>query len=596
VALFAVCVALFAVRVALFAVRCSLRARAGRWSPRAGRWSLIASRCSLARREIFGAHSHFNMAGALAVPVEGWMSIVNDEMVSGRWWIAQALFACALASSALAQDARPAASLPAPASAPVPVASAPAPPSAAATVAPAAEPHPAEPPVIEGVVAATAPAPRSWFWRPPLRLEMGEGRDRWSFTVFGFVEADYIFDSTRSYDDAIGGALVARSDTYAGHASRSQFSVRNSRLGFVFTSPNLGGVRGSAVVEADFFGNQAASAPEHALFDSPAFRLRHAYLQLQSAYVDVIAGHTYTVFGWQNYFSPCSLEFLGIPNQLFSRATQLRASHAFDLGGDLSLDVAIAAARPAQRDSGVPDAHAGVRLRMNDWKGIATPGNTGTLALPLSIGVSGTVRQFKVNAFTPPPTQRSNSATGWGLSFDALVPVIPAADVDDRANRLTFTGSFVTGTGIADLITSGGGASFPTLPNPAQANPPPLYTADIDNGLVSFDTQGVMHTIDWWAMRFGLQYYLPPSGRLIVSANYTQSRSGNMRELFPKGGAEIELLARVADRSHYVDLNLMWDATPAIRLGISGQYTKVIYLDGDTPHNVRVMGQALYVF
>ena len=69
-----------------------------------------------------------------------------------------------------------------------------------------------------------------------------------------------------------------------------------------------------------------------------------------------------------------------------------------------------------------------------------------------------------------------------------------------------------------------------------------------------------------------------------------------MAELFPRGGAEIELLARVADRSHYADINLMWDATPAIRFGLSGQYTKVAYLDGDTPHNLRVMGQALYAF
>jgi hypothetical protein len=302
------------------------------------------------------------------------------------------------------------------------------------------------------------------------------------------------------------------------------------------------------------------------------------------------------LFGWQNYFFPCSLEFLGLPNQAFSRAAQLRLSHSFGFVGDFSLDVAAAAVRPAQRDSSVPDAQVGVRFSFNRWRGITTPGNIGTLALPLSVGVSGTLRQFKVNAFAPPPTQRSNSASGWGVAVDALVPIIPAAHADDRANRLTFTGSFVTGTGIADLITAGGGAAFPTLPNPAQGNPPPLYTPNIDDGLVTFDSRGVVHTIDWWALRVGLQYYLPPSGRMIISANYTQAHSGNMHELFPKGGAEIELLARVADRSHYADLNFMWDATPTIRVGLSGQYTKVIYLDRDAPHNVRIMGQALYAF
>jgi hypothetical protein len=40
----------------------------------------------------------------------------------------------------------------------------------------------------------------------------------------------------------------------------------------------------------------------------------------------------------------------------------------------------------------------------------------------------------------------------------------------------------------------------------------------------------------------------------------------------------------------------MWDATPAVRFGISGQYTQVTYLDGNKPHNIRGIGQALYTF
>jgi hypothetical protein len=302
------------------------------------------------------------------------------------------------------------------------------------------------------------------------------------------------------------------------------------------------------------------------------------------------------VFGWQNLFFPCSAEFLGLPNQLFSRNTQFRLGRTFGAAGPVSLDVAASALRPAQRDSAVPDANFGVRLGLPGWKGIATPGNVGTVALPLSLGVSGTVRQFKVNAFTPPPAQASNTVTGWGVSIDALLPVIRAGDADDRGNRLTLTGSFVTGAGIGDLITARGGARFPTLPNPAQANPPPLYDANVDPGLVSFDTQGVLHAIDWQAFRVGLQYYLPPMGRVVFAANYTQAHSKNLAQLFPRQGAEIELLARVADTSRYADANLFWDATPAVRFALSGQYTAVEYLDGDKPHNLRGMLQALYAF
>jgi len=450
--------------------------------------------------------------------------------------------------------------------------------------------------------ARSEDAPPSWFARAPLKVAVGHGAETWSLTFFGFVEADYIFDSTRSYNDAIGATVVARDDTYAGRAGRSQFSMRNTRLGMMFESPRLAGIAPSAILEGDFFGHPSTESvsSEAAFYASPVFRLRHAYLKLESEIVDVLAGQTYDVFGWQNYFSPCSAEFLGLPNQLFSRNVQLRVSRTLRPSSSFSVDVAVSAVRPAQRDSGVPDGNAGLRFNVDAWKGITTPGNIGTAALPLSIGLSGTVRQFKVNAFTPPPTQNSNSATGWGVSADALIPIIPARDAGDRGNRLTLTGSFVVGSGIADLLTTGGGASFPTLLNPAQANPPPLYHGDIDNGLVSFDLQGVLHTMDWQAFKVGIQYYLPPTGRVILSANFTQSHSKNMGNLFLKGGREIELLGRIADTSTYADVNVFWDATPAVRLGLSGQYTTVKYLkyqlDENEPHNFRGMAQALYAF
>jgi hypothetical protein len=438
----------------------------------------------------------------------------------------------------------------------------------------------------------------SWFTRPPLMLGAGTGAG-WTLTLFGFVELDAITDTTRSYNDAIGAALVARSDTYDGRAGRTQFSIRNTRLGLAFASPAVGGVRPSAVIEGDFFGNQPGTphqTSEAAFFDSPTFRVRQAYLKLESHLLDVVAGQTYDLFGWQNLFFPCTTAFLGVPNQVFARSAQIRLGHTFNPGGAISVDVAVAAVRPAQRDAQVPDGQGGLRVAVNGWKGIATPGNVGTTALPLSLGISAVARSFKVNAFTPPPAQTSNAGFGWGVSVDAFLPVIPAQNADDRGNRLTLLSSFVFGTGIADLITSGGGARFPTLPNPAQANPPPLYTADIDNGLVSFDTQGVLHTINWRAWRVGLQYYFPGSGRLLFAANLTEATSDNIAKLFPQGGAEIELLGSVADTSRYADVNLFWDATPAVRLGLSGQYTEVRYLDGNKPHNLRGTAQAVYVF
>jgi hypothetical protein len=468
----------------------------------------------------------------------------------------------------------------------------------ASETTPAATPLPAAESAVEAPPAG-APHIDSWFWRPPLSASVGRGERQLTLTFYGFIQADFIHDTTRSYDDAIGTSPVARTDTFEGTVGRTQFSTRNTRLGLLFQSPIISGVLTSAVFEGDFFGNQPDHPPhgsETAFFDSPTFRLRHGYLQLETDFVDFLIGQTYDVFGWQNYFFPATAEFLGLPSSVFSRHTQLRLSRTFGEAGPLSVDLAAAAARPAQRDAEVPDVHAGLRLKLNDWKGLRMPGNGNVDALPLAIGVSGVARRFNVDAFTPPPTQSANSVTGWGVSLDALVPVIPADNAYDRGNRLTLTGSFVKGTGIGDLVSATGGATFPTLPNPAQANPPPEYEGNIDHGLVSFDTQGVLHTIDWQAFSVGLQYYLPPSGRFIIAANYTQAHSDNMRELFPRGGAEIELLVRVADRQRYADLNLFWDATPAVRLGLAGSYSVVRYLDGDEPHNIRARAQAMYFF
>ena len=51
----------------------------------------------------------------------------------------------------------------------------------------------------------------------------GTGNQTWAFTVFGTIQADYITDTTRSYNDYIGQQLVARSDTLrrGGRAARS---------------------------------------------------------------------------------------------------------------------------------------------------------------------------------------------------------------------------------------------------------------------------------------------------------------------------------------------------------------------------------------
>ena len=74
-----------------------------------------------------------------------------------------------------------------------------------------------------------------------------------------------------------------------------------------------------------------------------------------------------------------------------------------------------------------------------------------------------------------------------------------------------------------------GGAGFPALPNQNGVSPAPTWPQDIDNGLVTYQqSNGVLHAIEWQTFMVGGQYYLPPSGRVWIAANFGYATSGNI--------------------------------------------------------------------
>src|SRR6185437_2760719 len=129
----------------------------------------------------------------------------QTESRQARKPVALVAIGLALAFAASARPAR--AQEPAP---PAPPAESPAPTPPAESPAPVPPTADVPPPVMPTVPAPAIPAPGanpatgSWFDRPPLTLSIGEGKQKWSVTFYGFVEADYIFDTTRSYNDYIG--------------------------------------------------------------------------------------------------------------------------------------------------------------------------------------------------------------------------------------------------------------------------------------------------------------------------------------------------------------------------------------------------------
>jgi len=448
-------------------------------------------------------------------------------------------------------------------------------------------------------------------------------------TIYGFAEADGMWDSTASFNDGLNNGVIAHPLMQAGRNPRFQMTIRNSRFGFKAQTPESHGIRSSGLLEFDFFGNQPrvdsgggspGTAPgpgattEAAYFNNAAVRVRHAYVKLENDIVNVLAGQTYYLLGWQNYFFGATCGFLGLPNQLFNRTVQLRLSHTFQ-SNSVNVDLAGGAFRPVQRDSAAPDGQGGVRLSFNHWKGITTPGSGGTDALPAAIGVSGLVRSFRVDPHAPLPAPQI-PLIGWAVAANVLLPIIPAKDGTDRGNALTLTGEFVTGTGDADQYTGmTAGATMPNVyPLPpgtpttftGMAAPQDLagaapqvglpYTPNIDPGLVAFDQYEILHTINWQTFVVGLQYYLPPSGRAFVSGNYSEGKSNNIASLYHPITPRQPWInpLGVFQSSRYVDGNIFFDVTPSVRVGLSYQWVQQKLTDDTIVHNHRAEMTFLY--
>ena len=402
---------------------------------------------------------------------------------------------------------------------------------------------------------------------------------KWETTFYGFVEADAILDSTQSDAEVAGDTAIARPDTYAGQHGRFQYTVRNSRIGFRLRAPEFYNIKASAVVELDFLGNQAPNASEFITYTSGLARLRHLNVVVETPYIDLLIGQSWQLFGWQPYFQPSTVMIQGAPGEVYSRAAQLRLSHRFHTN-PVDIDLAVAMARAPQRDSMNPDGQAGIRLSFNNLRGLRTIGATTTSVDSAAIGISGTVRRFVLPEFLATPRD-SVAATGWGISLDAMVPIIPVPD--RRAWALTLNGSFVRGSGIADFYTGlTGGVNFPNLPLGG------TYTPNIDRGLAMFDKNGNLGTVDWQSFLIGFQFYLPPQGRIFLVGNYSQMNSDN--------AANFGDPTQVFTQSRMVSTALFLDATAALRFGLEYAWFEQTYVDQTLAQNHRGWFSALFLF
>jgi hypothetical protein len=454
--------------------------------------------------------------------------------------------------------------------------------------------------------------------KPPDKYDAetgGGAATKFVFTPYGLLQGQVTHDSTQSFQHGQGNNPIARSGAptvsqsglaYAGQHGRLTMTARNTILGFRVKAPTWHSIVASARVEGDFEGPPPSNPPnssESGYLTGGPFRMRQAYVLLETPVIDVLVGQTQQLFGWGPNFYPNTVNNLGIPGMAFGREAQVKLSHVFRTSA-INVEVAAGAFRPAQRDSEVPDVQAGIRFAVKGWKGI----QNGNKLVPMQIAVAGTRRWFRVqglNSVTTtalePTEDRAYTATGAGISIDALIPIIPSNDAEHPGNALTLVGEFTKGYGISDLYQS---LSFGLPPQPV-GSAVTSNSTDVDPGIIVFDQPvnaqgnlltGQLHPVHMQSFLINLQYTLPGLDMVGLSGIYSYLSSDNVDQLANPLDVMVGSWSKSFLKQRYVEGALHVFVTPVARFSFGYGNTVQTFLDGGQETNHRFIFKANYAF
>jgi hypothetical protein len=115
------------------------------------------------------------------------------------------------------------------------------------------------------------------------------------------------------------------------------------------------------------------------------------------------------------------------------------------------------------------------------------------------------------------------------------------------------------------------------------------FTANIDNGIVTYDANGGLHGVQWTTYILGAQYYLPGlGGKLWISGNYSHIESGNI-DLYGAPG-------KVTKSEDWFDVNAFVDPVGPLRIGVEYANFKTMYADGIGATNHRLQLSGFLIF
>jgi hypothetical protein len=414
---------------------------------------------------------------------------------------------------------------------------------------------------------------------------------RFKTTLYGYAEGNFVYDTTQSCVEFCANSQIQKPHTYRGEHGRTIFGPRDARFGIRIAAPEEHGIRGSALIETDFFG--PTTTTEQGTYSNPVMRIRNAYLRLETPVVDLLIGQTWSLFGWQPVFLLASVQPPGLPGQMFERTTQFKVSKTIK-SPSVVTDIAIAANRPPQQDSATPEGVAGIRLSFPTWTGQHTAYMASTTINPASIAITGDLRKFRIPEFAV-AQHTGHVKVGGGVSFGLYLPLVKATK-DSKDNALSLIGEFTIGTGTSDMYTALGaaGTANASLPPATMGGAAVPYTANFDPGLAAVDVTGHIELIKWTSYIVGAEFYPGGTGnRLGLFANFGHQESSNAKSVgtaSPAAGmAATAAAARIRDHEEVYEGGLFFDPTKATRIAASGAVYNDTYGDHIQAQNVSVM-------
>jgi hypothetical protein len=365
-------------------------------------------------------------------------------------------------------------------------------------------------------------------------------------------------------------------------------------------APETDGWKSKGYFEIDFLGyhpDPSIDGPtEASFFSNPTLRVRHAYMTAEKNGWKFIAGQTWSLFGWQPDYVLASISVNPVTGTLYQRTQKVGAMKNFSLNSSQVLQAAAALERPTQRDGRIPNLEAGVRwLEQDRASGFNGP-NSDIKNQPLSIGLSGTYRNFSEPDVTSGSTDTQLNLPSYAFAVDTLIPILASSEKGQVSNTLTLTGEFTMGKGYGDEMVGFTGGQHETL----AVNTTPGSNIDLDHGLGGYvNSAGTFELLDLRTWNAELQYH--PDEKMFVTLGYGQLWSSNISDFVgapvkTDAGMSTYAASALYDRSEVKFMNVGYDCTSSLR--VAGEFSQFTtqYVDGMATHDNRYMLASYFRF